>query len=340
MTQPVFDFRSDTVTRPDAGMRSAMASAEVGDDVYSEDPNVTAVEDRVAELTGKAAGVFVPSGTQSNLLAMMSHCDRGDEFIAGQDSHAYKYEAGGAAVLGSIQPQPIENAADGSLPLEKIAAAVKPDDMHFARTQLLALENTIGGKVLPQSYVIDAAALARTHGLSVHLDGARLFNAVIASNRSATELAEPFDSVSVCLSKGLGAPLGSVLVGSEAFIEKARRLRKMLGGGMRQAGIVAAGGLYALEHNVDRLAEDHRRAKTLADGLARHSALSVQMPQTNMLFLTADSAIGEAFDAHLAQCGVLVSGRYGQQRWVTHKDLDDAAIEGALAVVEDFFARI
>ena len=237
MTTRHHDFRSDTVTRPDAGMRAAMAEAPVGDDVYGEDETVAALEARVAELTGKARGVFLPSGTQSNLIALMSHCGRGDEYIAGQGAHAYKFEGGGAAVLGSIQPQPIENAPDGSLPLDKIEAAIKPDDIHFAPTRLLALENTIGGKVLPQSYVADAVALARRHGLATHLDGARIVNAAVASNRSVKELAEGFDSVSVCLSKGLGAPVGSVLVGDEALIGKARRLRKMVGGGMRQAAL-------------------------------------------------------------------------------------------------------
>ena len=340
MTQRVLDFRSDTVTRPDAAMRAAMAEAPVGDDVYGEDPTVARLEARVAELTGKRAGLFLPSGTQSNLLALMSHCERGDEFIAGQDAHAYKYEAGGAAVLGSIQPQPIENAADGSLPLEKIEAAIKLDDMHFARTRLLALENTIGGKVLAQTYVEEATALARGHGLATHLDGARIFNAAVASNRDVGELAAPFDTVSVCLSKGLGAPVGSVLVGPADLIAKARRLRKMLGGGMRQAGIIAAGALHALEHNVARLAQDHDRARRLAQGLAAHSGLDVQMPQTNIVFVRADQAIGEAFDARLAERGIVVSGRYGQQRWVTHKDLDDEAIATALAVVDDFFAAV
>lgn len=338
MTQPVYDFRSDTVTRPDAGMRAAMAEAPVGDDAYGEDPTVTALEVRVAELMGKAVGLYLPSGTQSNLIALMAHCERGDEFIAGQQAHAYKYEAGGAAVLGSIQPQPIENAPDGSLPLDKIEAAIKLDDIHFARTRLLALENTIGGKVLPQTYVEEATELARRHGLATHLDGARIFNAAVASNRSAHDLAAPFDTVSVCLSKGLGGPIGSVLVGSEQLIEKGRRLRKMLGGGMRQAGIVAAAGLYALEHNIERLADDHSRARRLAEGLARHGQLTVEMPQTNIIFLTAEHGIAGAFDDHLAGAGIVVSGRYGQQRWVVHKDLGDEAIAAALAAVEEFFS--
>ncbi|WMT89742.1 low-specificity L-threonine aldolase [Pelagibacterium sp. H642] len=338
MATIVHDFRSDTVTRPDAAMRAAMAEAPVGDDVYGEDETVAALEARVADMTGKAAGMFVPSGTQSNLLALMSHCERGEEYIAGQEAHAYKFEAGGAAVLGSIQPQPIENAPDGSLPLDKITAAIKPDDIHFARTRLLALENTIGGKVLPQTYVEEATALARQAGLATHLDGARIFNAAVASNRSAKDLAAAFDTVSVCLSKGLGAPVGSVLVGSPEFIAKARRLRKMVGGGMRQAGIIAAAGLYALENNVERLADDHARARRLAEGLARHDGLDVELPQTNIFFLRADPAIGERFADHMAAAGIGVSGRYGQQRWVTHKDIGDEAIDAALDAAARFFA--
>lgn len=338
MKRILYDFRSDTVTRPDAGMRTAMAEAAVGDDVYGEDPTVAALEARVAELTGKAAGLFLPSGTQSNLVALMSHCERGDEFIAGQDAHCYKYEAGGAAVLGSIQPQPVENAPDGSLPLDKVEAAIKLDDMHFARTRLLALENTIGGKVLPQAYVAEAVALARRHGLATHLDGARIFNAAVASNRSVKDLAEGFDTVSVCLSKGLGAPVGSVLVGDEAFIEKATRLRKMVGGGMRQAGIIAAAGLYALENNVQRLADDHGRARRLAEGLARYEALNVEMPQTNMFFLRAAPEVAVGFADRMAEEGIAVSGRYGQQRWVLHKDLGEEAVEAALDAAARFFA--
>lgn len=337
MTQPVVDFRSDTVTQPSAAMRQAMAEAKVGDDVYGEDPTVAALEARVAGLMGKDAAVYVPSGTQSNLLALMSHCERGDEFIAGQDAHAYKYEAGGAAVLGSIQPQPLENLPDGSIALEKIQAAIKANDTHFAPTKLLALENTIGGKVLPQDYVLEATALARRYGLATHLDGARIFNAAVASGKTAAELAEPFDSVSVCLSKGLGAPVGSVLTGDAGLIGKARRLRKMVGGGMRQAGIIAAGALYAVEHNIDRLADDHARARRLAQGLARYDGLDVVMPQTNIFFVNADAAIGPAFSDWLEANGILVSGRYGEQRWVTHLDIADADVDRALAVVEAFF---
>lgn len=318
-------------------MRARMAEAQVGDDVYGEDPTVRALEDKVAGLLGKETGLFLPSGTQSNLLALMSHCERGDEFIAGQQAHCYRFEAGGAAVLGSIQPQPIENLADGSMALDAIAAAIKPDDSHFARTRLLALENTIGGKVLPEDFVREATMLARRHGLATHLDGARIFNAAVASNVTVQALAAPFDSVSVCLSKGLGAPVGSVLVGDATLIAKARRLRKMLGGGMRQAGILAAAGIYALDNHVARLAEDHIRARRLAEGLAQFPSIFVEMPQTNIVFIHIEERFGDRFSAHMAANGIGVSGRYGELRWVTHLDLGDEAVDAALAAVSTFF---
>ncbi|NDH43372.1 MAG: low-specificity L-threonine aldolase, partial [Betaproteobacteria bacterium] len=234
------DLRSDTVTRPSPGMLRAMAAADTGDDVFGDDPSVNRLQQRLADDLGFEAGLFMPTGTMSNLCALMSHCERGDEYLVGQLAHTYKYEAGGAAVLGSIQPQPLEQAMDGSIPLERIAAAVKPDDPHFARTRLLALENTFGGQIMPQDYIADATAIAREHGLATHLDGARLFNAAIAQALDARTITKYFDSVSVCLSKGLGAPAGSVLLGSDALLAKAQRVRKMLGGGMRQAGVIAA----------------------------------------------------------------------------------------------------
>lgn len=242
----VIDLRSDTVTQPTPGMRDAMASAPSGDDVYGEDPSVNHLEAELAKRLGFAAALFVPTGTMSNLLALMAHCERGEEYIVGQQAHTYKYEGGGAAVLGSIQPQPLEVQADGSLDLAQVAEAIKPDDFHFARTRLLALENTMQGKVLPISYLAAARAFTREHGLALHLDGARLYNAAVKLGVDAREITQHFDSVSVCLSKGLGAPVGSVLCGSSALIAKARRLRKMVGGGMRQAGSLAAAGLYAL----------------------------------------------------------------------------------------------
>lgn len=338
MTAIRYDFRSDTVTRPSEGMREAMLAAPVGDDVFRDDPSVIALEERCAAMLGKEAGLYLPSGTQSNLVALMTHCGRGDEYIVGQMQHAYRWEAGGAAVLGSIQPQPLENQPDGTLRLEDIGAAVKPDDSHYAMTRLLALENTIGGKVLPIAYLKAATALARKHDLACHLDGARVFNAAVASGEDVAAIAAPFDTVSVCISKGLGAPVGSVLVGSEALIAKARRTRKMVGGGMRQAGVIAAACLYALEHNVGRLAEDHANARTLAEGLARHPGLTVAMPDTNIIFVEVDAAIAEAFGSHLKAMGIGTTGGYGKQRWVTHLDVDARSVEAALDAVGSFFA--
>ena len=331
-----YDFRSDTVTKPSAGMRQAMAEAEVGDDVFGDDPTVNRLEQRMAALLGKDAAIFVPSGTQSNLLALMSHCGRGDEFIAGQQAHLYSHEAGGAAVLGSIQPQPIAHQADGTMDLGEIEAAIKPDDNHYARTTVIALENTFGGKVLPVSYMAQVAAIAKRHELGLHLDGARAFNACVALGLDIKSFTAPFDSVSICLSKGLGAPIGSVLIGRQDLIDKARRHRKMLGGGMRQSGILAAAGLYALDNNVDRLADDHRRARTLAEGLAAYPALKVTMPDTNIVFVDVEAELGERFTTFLESRGVGMIG-YGKQRWVTHLDIDDDTVAGALAEVAAFF---
>lgn len=332
------DFRSDTVTKPTAGMRAAMAAAEVGDDVFGDDPTVNLLEQRLAGMLGKDAALFVPSGTMSNLLALMSHCGRGDEFIAGQNAHCYKYEAGGAAVLGSIQPQPIAHQADGTMALGDIEAAIKKGDSHFATTRVIALENTFGGRVLPVSYMLAVADIARRHGLGLHLDGARAFNACVALGLDIKDFAAPFDTVSICLSKGLGAPVGSVLVGRADLVETARRNRKMLGGGLRQSGVLAAAGLYALDNNVARLAQDHHRAKMLAEGLARHEALRVTMPDTNILWLDMDDELGQRFTDFLVESGVGITGRYGQQRWVTHLDVSDEDVQGALALVDQFFA--
>src|SRR5580700_2042135 len=261
------DLRSDTVTRPTAGMRAAMAAAEVGDDVYGDDPTVNRLEAVAAERFGFESALFFPSGTQSNLAALMAHCGRGDEYLVGQEAHTYKFEQGGAAVLGSIQPQPLENEPDGSISVERIARAIKPADVHFAPTRLLALENTMGGRVLSPVYLRAATDFVHARGLHTHLDGARLFNAIVKLGVDEPAAVAGFDSVSICLSKGLGAPAGSVLLGSRELIETARRRRKALGGGMRQAGVLAAAGLYALEHHVQRLAEDHDNAQRLADGL-------------------------------------------------------------------------
>jgi threonine aldolase len=342
MSTPIqHDFRSDTVTRPSPAMRAAMASAEVGDDVFRDDPTVTQLEAVMAERFAKEAAVFLTSGTQSNLVALMAHCERGDEYIVGQQAHCYRWEAGGAAVLGSIQPQPLNNQADGSLVLAEIEDSIKPDDSHYARTRLLALENTIGGKVLSQEYMEAATALARRHGLATHLDGARIFNAATALNTPVATLTLSFDTVSVCLSKGLGAPVGSVLVGSAELIAKARRTRKMVGGGLRQVGILAAAGIYALEHNVARLADDHANATTLAKGLAAYEQLKVTMPDTNIVFVEVDGTIAADFKEHLAARGIGITSAYSatKQRWVTHLDVDSAAVENALAAVRAFFSE-
>ncbi|SNT63048.1 L-threonine aldolase [Streptosporangium subroseum] len=334
----MIDLRSDTVTRPSQAMLASMVAAEVGDDVWGDDPTVLRLQATVAERAGKEAGLFFPSGTQSNLAALMAHCGRGDEYIVGQLAHTYKYEGGGAAVLGSIQPQPIENASDGSLPLDKIAAAIKPIDDHFARTRLLALENTIGGKVLLNGYVAEAVALAKSRGLATHLDGARVCNAAVASDQSIAALCAPFDSISICFSKGLGAPVGSVLVGSNALLESARRWRKMLGGGMRQSGLLAAACLYALEHNVDRLAEDHANAEHLARGLAEIDEVRVQSQATNMVFAQFPQAHCAALEASLKECGILTQMLYAS-RFVTHMDVKQADIDMFVSAVKAYFAK-
>ncbi len=272
------DLRSDTVTRPTPAMRAAMAEAPLGDDVFGDDPSVNALQEKIAAMLGFEAALFVPTGTQSNLCGVLSHCQRGDEYIVGQMQHCYRWEGGGAAVFGSVQPQPLNHQPDGSLALSDIEAAIKPDDPHFARTRLLALENTLGGKVLPFEYLQQATALARSKGLSTHLDGARLFNAAVAQaaasgsdpRAQARSIASLFDSVSVCFSKGLGAPVGSALCGSRELIARARRIRKMAGGAMRQAGLLAAAASYALDHHVERLAQDHALARRLAAGAGRY----------------------------------------------------------------------
>jgi len=332
------DFRSDTVTRPSDGMRKAMAAAEVGDDVLGDDPTVIALEAEVAELLGFEAAVFVPSGTQSNLVGVMTHCARGDEYIVGQEAHTYRYEAGGAAVLGSVQPQPLDNAPDGTIPLRAIEAAVKPNDSHFAKSRLLALENTIGGKVLPAGYTAAAREVANKHRLAMHLDGARLWNAAVKQAVPPRTIAKGFDSVSVCLSKGLGAPVGSVLCGSRDFISDARRWRKMLGGGMRQAGILAAACRYALANNVERLADDHENAARLNAGLSKHPNLQVAPTQTNMVFVVVPEAIAGPFTAHLTADGVRPYGTT-KQRWCTHLDVSRADVDAAIASVDRFFAK-
>jgi threonine aldolase len=330
------DLRSDTVTQPTPAMHDAMMRAALGDDVFGDDPTVNALQERIAAMLGKEAALFVPSGTQSNLVAIMSHCQRGDEYIVGQMAHTYRWEGGGAAVLGSVQPQPLDHQSDGTLALADIEAAIKPDDAHFARSRLLCLENTLGGKALPMSYMADATALARRRGLATHLDGARLFNAAVRLGVPAREIAQHVDSVSVCFSKGLGAPVGSALVGSRALIRQAHKWRKMLGGGMRQAGVLAAAALYALDHHVERLAQDHALAQRLADGLQGIPALTVEPPQTNMVFVDAQGERAAGLVEHLKARGVLATGLY-RLRFVTHLDVDAAAIDHAVAAVHEHF---
>lgn len=389
----MIDFRSDTVTRPGMAMREAMLRAELGDDVFGDDPTVNRLQQHAAEMLGFEAALYAPSGTQTNLIALMTQCQRGDEAIVGQMWHTYRWEGGGMAVLGSIQPQPIENQPDGSLRVADIAAAIKPDDPHFARTRLIGLENTTGGKVLPLAYLEEVKELARSRKLLMHLDGARLFNAAVEIARrapskndasanlqqvdysvpssgalkhashdqrdpgrpvhrdivaAAREVCSHFDTVSVCLSKGLGAPVGSLVLGSADTIARARRVRKMLGGGMRQAGVIAAAGLHALEHNLERLSDDHENAQRLAQGLRAlaesagplHGNLEVIEPDTNILFVDVDPAIGDAFQAYLQRSGVAVTGGsfHGglRQRWVTHLDVDGPDVEKALAIAADF----
>ena len=334
------DLRSDTVTKPSEAMRSAMATAEVGDDVYRDDPTVNRLEAFAAELLGFEATLFTASGTQANLTAILSHCGRGDEYIVGQLAHTYKYEGGGAAVLGSVQPQPIEFEADSTLSLAKVEEKIKPDDVHFARTRLLCLENTQNGKALPLIYLAEAAAFAKAKNLKLHLDGARLFNAVVKQQVEVKEITRHFNSVSVCLSKGLGAPVGSLLCGARDFIEEARKWRKMTGGGMRQAGILAAAGLFALENNIARLAEDHRNAERLTEGLAKFPALTVERnpAQTNMVFFQAPADTTARLAEFLQQRHILISpGK--TTRLVTHLDIHGEDVEYILAQVDEFFQR-
>lgn len=353
---PMPDFRSDTVTQPTPAMRAAMQAAPLGDDVFGDDPSVNALQEHAAQLLGFEAALFAPSGTQTNLIALMGHCQRGDEAIVGQSWHTYRWEAGGMAVLGSIQPQPVETQSDGTLRLADIAAAIKPDDPHFARTRLVVLENTTGGQVLPATYIFDVAQLARTRGLALHLDGARLFNAATAYAQAqgtdvydeARALCGHFDTVSLCLSKGLGAPVGSLLLGRADFIRQARRTRKILGGAMRQCGMLAAAGLHALQHHVRRMADDHALLRQLADGLAQaghdhpvlQGRLAVVSAHTNILFTDVDADVAPALTRWLAQHGVrCTSSLYGGQtrlRWVTHLDVGPDGVARTLDCVQRF----
>ncbi len=339
---PVIDLRSDTVTQPSDAMWDAMRHAPLGDDVLGDDPTTNALEAYAADLLGKEAAVFASSGTQSNLIGILAHCGRGDEYIVGQHAHTYRMEGGGAAVLGSVQPQPLPNRPDGTLDLAEVEANIKPHaNPHYAMTRLLALENTWNGRVLPHAYQAEAAELARRHGLGFHLDGARFFNAVAALGCTPAELAEPFDTVSICLSKGLGCPAGSILVGSAELVAKARRTRKMVGGGLRQAGVIAGAGLFALEHNTKRLVDDHHNARRLAEGLAALPGVSVDLDAvtTNMVFVSLDGPAAELV-AFAAERGVRLLEAYGRNlRLVTHLDVTSDDVDTVIAVVADFAHR-
>ena len=334
------DLRSDTVTLPTAAMRRAMAEAEVGDDVYGEDPTVNRLEAVMAERAGVEAGLFVASGTQGNLLGLLAHCERGDEYIVGQRAHAYRTEGGGGAALGGIQPQPLDNRPDGTLDLDEVRDAVKPDDSHYARSRLLCLENTMAGKVLPLDYIEAAVAVAREKELGVHLDGARVFNAAVKLGVDLDVITASFDTVSICLSKGLGAPVGTVLCGTRALIDRARRWRKVVGGGMRQAGIVAAAGLTALDNHVERLAQDHDNAQALARGLSGIDALEVDLEavHTNMVFVKLPEPRREALRRHLAERHIVVSGS-NPLRLVTHLDVSADDVAATVRAFDEFFSR-
>ncbi|WP_437611778.1 low-specificity L-threonine aldolase [Erwinia sp. V71] len=333
----MIDLRSDTVTRPSAAMLSAMMSAETGDDVYGDDPTVNALEAEAARLSGKEAALFLPTGTQANLVALLSHCERGEEYIVGQLAHNYLYEAGGAAVLGSIQPQPILAAADGTLPLDVVASVIKPDDAHFARTKLLSLENTYNGKVLPLAYLQQAWEFTRQRQLALHIDGARIFNAAVAHGVELQDIARYCDTLTICLSKGLGTPVGSLLCGSADYIRRARRWRKMTGGGMRQAGILAAAGLYALRHNVKRLQDDHDNAHWLAQQL-REIGADVTRQDTNMVFVRVPAEQAEPLKNWMKERGILLSTG-PVTRLVTHLDVDRHALEQLVDHWRAFLAR-
>jgi len=338
VTDGIIDFRSDTVTTPTSSMRRAMTDAAIGDDVYGEDPTVNELESLAAELCGFEAAIFASSGTQTNLLALLAHCERGDEYIVSQEAHTYKYEGGGAAVLGSIQPQPLALRDDGTIGLQAIEAAIKPDDSHFARTRLIALENTIGGRVLPMTYLATVRELAESRGLNMHLDGARVFNASVALGKDVKEITQYFDSLSVCLSKGLCAPVGSVLCGSAELIGRARRYRKMLGGGMRQAGFLAAAGIVALTENVQRLQDDHRNAKALFEGLREIPPLHLteDSVRTNMVFLRCGDAVAKELAGWLQQHNVRVSAA-ATMRLVVHKDISSDDIATMVTLCQQYF---
>ena len=346
-TKAPADFRSDTVTKPTASMMEAIATARLGDDVYGEDEATNNLEAYAADLFGKEAGLFVPSGTQSNLIGVMVHCNRGDEYIIGKRFHIYRYEAGGTSVLGSVFPHPLDTDLRGCLQLDDIQKAIKDDDSHFAITKLVCVENSSDGFAHDINYMNSIADLAHEHGLKAHCDGARIMNAAVSLGVNAKDLLEKYDTVSVCLSKGLGAPAGSILLGSETNIKQARRLRKMLGGGMRQAGILAAAGLHALTHHVDRLHEDHARAKILVSKLSQIDGIQVNPNhvETNMVFVRfgddnisiSDEALGH-LSQFMAERGVIILSER-LMRLVIHLDIEDDHIDLLCTGIQEFIAQ-
>ena len=332
------DYRSDTLTQPTAKMRECMARANVGDDVYGEDPSANLLEQTTAQLLGKQAGLFVSSGTQGNLIAMLCHCRRGDEYISGDIYHVYRDEAGGAAVLGGIAATALPTGEEHELPLYSLQQAIKSGDIHHAISRLLCLENTVSGRAQSQSHLQALCNIAHQSGMLTHLDGARLMNAAIAQGISAAEIAAPFDSVSLCLSKGLGTPVGSVLCGSNEFIKKARRMRKLLGGGTRQAGVLAACGLYALENHIERLAEDHYNAEQLANELRALNVMSVEQ-HTNMVFITPAAEHLTALCNYLREHGIILTSHSATIRMVTHLDISSDDIALTIRAFSDFFSN-
>ena len=334
------DVRSDTVTRPDQMMLAAMTQASVGDDVYADDPTVNEFQEFAADLLAHEAALFMPTGTQSNLCALLTHCQRGDEYIVGGDAHTYKYEGGGAAVLGGIQPQPLAFGDDGMLNLDDVVGLIKADDFHFARTKLLCLENTQHGRVQSLAYMREAQRVAKQHGLQIHLDGARMANAAVKLGVSLADIAGCFDTVSLCLSKGLGAPVGSLLLGSRPFIEEARRWRKVTGGGMRQAGVLAAAGMVALRDGVERMVEDHEHALMLADGLDGIAGLKVRREwlQTNMVWVDYEKNQGEHLVGAAKDAGILLAASYSEGRMVMHRDVATEDVKTLIEFMRSYFA--
>ena len=334
--EAIVDLRSDTVTRPSAGMYQAILDAAVGDDVYGEDETVNRLEATAAQMLGKEAGLFLSSATQANLAAMLAHNARGEEILLGDQYHVYVAEAGGTSALGGIVLHPLVTDDSGGLSLQQVLDAIKDDDPHKPITRTLALENTVSGQVQDPAHHKQLAAAVRAQGLKVHLDGARLMNAAVALGMDATDVVAPFDSVMLCLSKGLGAPVGAVLCGPAAFIKTARRLRKQLGGGMRQAGVLAACGLYALEHNIARLADDHDSARQLADGIASNGTLPVRH-HTNMVFIEPEAKDIEPLRQHLEAQRILIGEQKPPIRLVTHLDIDSSGIDRAITAIHSYY---